>query len=108
MIKVSVFKCPESDDNFKTADKTFIGQIYIMWKECVEKEVDWESKWISFEEELRDPDQNCTVDLTGMFTGQVKWIKFGHKDSSYDEKGERREAPKAQKTFEDFKGKKVG
>jgi len=43
IIKVSVYKCPEDEDNFKNADKTFIGCIYIMWKECVSKEVNGES-----------------------------------------------------------------
>lgn len=43
-----------------------------------------------------------------MFVGQVKWIKFGNKDSYYDDKGNKKEEPKAQKTFKDFKGKKVG
>ena len=38
VIKVSVFKCPESQDDAKTADKTYTGCINIMWKECVERE----------------------------------------------------------------------
>lgn len=56
IIKVSVYKCPEEDDNFKTANKTFIGCLYIMWKECVEREQNGESPWINFNEELRDPE----------------------------------------------------
>jgi hypothetical protein len=95
IIKVSVYKCAEEDNNFKQAEKTFVGQIFVMWKECVENEVNGESPWLHFQEELRDPDEKCTVDLSGMFVGQVKWIKFGHKDSSYNSKGEKLEAPKA-------------
>lgn len=72
------------------------------------KEQGGESQWIYFEEELRDPDGKCRVDLSGMFVGSVKWVKFGHKESSYNAKGERLEAPKAQKTTSDFKGKQVG
>ena len=79
-----------------------------MWKECVDREKDGESPWLHFQEELRDPDAKCNVDLSGMFIGQVKWIKFGHKDSNYNAKGERVEGPSVQKTAADFRGKKVG
>lgn len=43
-----------------------------------------------------------------MIVGSVKWIKFGHEESSFNQKGERLEASKAQKTAADFKGTKVG
>ena len=108
IIKVSVYKCSESDTNFKQADKTYIGSIFVMWKECVERENNGASDWIHFQEELRDPEEKCTVDLTGMFVGQVKWIKFGHADSSYNAEGEKKAAPKVQKTADDFRGKQIG
>lgn len=108
IIRVSVYKVSDEATNFKTADKTFIGCIYIQWKECVDREVNGESPFLFFDEELRDPEGKCDVDLSGMFTGMVKWIKFGHKDSSYNANGERLEEKKAQKTAADFKGKKVG
>jgi len=105
---VHVYKISEEETNFKTNDKTFIGCFYVMWKECVDREKDGESPWLHFQEELRDPDAKCNVDLSGMFIGQVKWIKFGHKDSNYNAKGERVEGPSVQKTAADFRGKKVG
>ena len=48
VIKVSVFKCPESHEDPKTADKTYTGFINIMWKECVEREKNGSSDWINF------------------------------------------------------------
>jgi len=96
VIKVSVYRCSDEAEDFKTAfDKTYIGQIYVMWKECVHRETDGESPWINFSEELRDPEGNCTVDLSGMLQGSVKWVKFGSKDSKFNSKGERLEEPKA-------------
>lgn len=97
----------EEETNFKQADKTYIGCIFIMWKDCVEKEEGGESPWIPFEEDLRNPDGKCTVGLEGMLTGELKWVKFGHKNSSYNTKGERIDAPKV-KTFKDFQGKQMG
>jgi len=43
-----------------------------------------------------------------MISGRVKWVKFGHAESSYNVKGEKLEEAKAQKTANDFKGKKIG
>jgi hypothetical protein len=65
MIKVSVYRCVEGETDFKEANKTFVGQFYIMWKECVERETNGESAWLNYEEELRDPEENCNVDLSG-------------------------------------------
>ena len=79
-----------------------------MWKECVQKEKDGESKLIQFKEDFRDPDGESTVDFTGTLSGELQWIKFGHTKSKFDEKGQRRAAPKLQKTAADFKGKQVG
>lgn len=79
-----------------------------MWKECVETVVDGESKLIQFNEDYRDPDGECTTDFNGTLSGELKWVEFGHKDSSYKEDGELKEAKKVQKTASDFKGKQVG
>ena len=79
-----------------------------MWKECVQKEKDGESKLIQFKEEFRDPDGESNVDFTGTLSGELQWIKFGHPKSKFDDKGQRRAAPKVQKTAADFKGKQVG
>ena len=65
-----------------------------MWKECVNTEVDGESKFIQFKEDFRDPDGECQVDFTGTVSGELKWVKFGHEKSSYDENGKKREAAK--------------
>lgn len=48
VIKVSAYRCSEDATQPKTADKTFIGAIYIMWKECVSREVNGESPWINW------------------------------------------------------------
>jgi hypothetical protein len=74
VIRVRVSRCPESQTDMKTADLTPVGSIYIAWKECVKREGEKEagqSPWLSFEEELRDRDSECTVDVDGMFIGQL-------------------------------------
>jgi hypothetical protein len=78
VLKIKVYKLREDQDDFKLADKTYIGCIYVMWKECVNTEKDGESKLIQYKEEFRDPDGECNVDFTGMLNGELKWIKFGH------------------------------
>ena len=111
MIRAKVYRCSSVSDKFETADRTYVGSILIAWKECVEREGEkeqGESPWLNFEEELRDPESDCTVDISGSIFGQLKWVKFGSKDSGYNSDGTKREAPKAQKTVDDFKGKKVG
>jgi len=108
MIKVSVFKVADTESDFKTTNKKFIGCFYVMWKECVEKEKDGESPWLHFHEELRDPDGKCHVDLSGSFSGQCKWIKFGSANSGYNAKGEKLEEKALVKTAADTRGKKVG
>ena len=74
----------EDEENFKLADKTYIGCIYIMWKECVNTAVDGESKMITFMEEFRDPDAECSVDFTGTLSGDLQWIKYGHPKSKFN------------------------
>jgi hypothetical protein len=102
---VHVYKIAEEETDFKTNNKKYIGCFYVMWKECVEREQDGQSPWLQFSEELRDPEGKCTVNLSGMFSGQLKWIKFGHADSSYNSKGERVGAPAIQKSAADTRGK---
>jgi len=108
IIRAKIYRCASDETDFDRADKTYVGSIFIAWKECVEREQNGTSEWLSFEEELRDPEGDCTVGIGGMFVGQVKWIKAGHAESGFNADGTKRAAPKAQKTTEDFRGKKVG
>jgi hypothetical protein len=111
VIKIKVYKV-KSDSiqkDFEMDDKTFIGTVGIMWKECPNKVLgDGTSKMLDWQLEMVDPEEESTKDITGELTGNLQWVKFGSKTSKFSAAGDKLEAKKAQQTDKDFKGPKVG
>lgn len=105
-IKVQVYRlgADETDKTFKIADKTYIGCILTMWKECV----DSEKQGLQFQETFRDPEGEVTVSLGGFLSGELSFVKFGAKGSKYSVDGVKVDAPKKVAEASDFRGTKVG
>ena len=109
VIKAYKVKSTAQKADFKVDDKTFIGSINVIWKECPNKELeDGTSKILDFNTEMSDPEETSLQSISGAIAGNLKWIKFGGKGSKYNAQGVKQEDPKAQKTAKDFKGSKVG
>mmetsp|Transcript_5802 Transcript_5802/g.9260 ORF Transcript_5802/g.9260 Transcript_5802/m.9260 type:complete len:285 (+) Transcript_5802:3052-3906(+) len=91
VIHVKVFKLREEDTDFKMADKTYIGSILVKWKQVFATTKDGASAIVKFEEELIDPEKECTIDISGLLEGEFQWISFGHGTSNYAETGEKKD-----------------
>jgi hypothetical protein len=48
------------------------------------------------------------VSLAGQLSGEVRFVKFGEKDSKYSADGVKKDAPKKVAEASDFKGPRVG
>lgn len=91
IIKIQVFKVNETStaETFATDDKTFIGQVHVMWKECPNKEGEnGASHIMDFTLEMVDPEQMASLnDISGKLAGNLKWLKYGAEGSSYNAEG---------------------
>lgn len=109
-MKVQVYRlgADETAKSFKIADKTNIGCILIMWKECVTAEVDGQAQLLQFQETFRDPEGLVSISMAGQLSGELRFVKFGEKDSKYSADGVKNDAPKKVLEASDFKGPRVG
>ena len=96
VLKVRVYKLPEDEQDFKLADKVYVGCILLKWKQVFSTLQSGVSAVTQFEEELIDPEQECRkIEVSGLLSGELQWIQFGHASSNYNENCEKKDAKKA-------------
>lgn len=108
IIKIMVFKVHETStaQTFALDDKSFIGEVHVMWKECPNKTGDeGMSHILDFTLEMSDPEVMSFLDISGKLAGNLQWIKFGGKGSSFNAEGVKNKEKEAQLTADNFKGK---
>ena len=109
IIKIMVYKVHETStaQTFALDDKSYIGEVHVMWKECPNKTgEEGLSHILDFTSEMSDPEGVAfNLDISGKLAGNLQWIKFGGKGSSFNAEGVKNKEKEAQKTAENFKGK---
>lgn len=101
IIKIQVYKLHETKKaaDFAIDDKTYIGEVHVMWKECPNKTgEEGASHMLDFTLEMSDPESQSggLIDISGKLAGNLKWIKFGGKGSGFTAEGTRAKEKQAQ------------
>lgn len=104
-VLVHMFKVANENDK----KQVYVGTIMIPWKECIEKEQNGESPEMQFQLELIQwEDLMSEYEVNGLVTGQLQWVKYGHKNSRYQADGQAKPREEKAKGADDFKGKRAG